>query len=124
MKRIVIIVTILIIILEIISLSLDNKLSDTNLSTKNIEIIADKNEFEKIYKEIYETKNEEVKKSFENIKTKADKVLEEPLCQYEIDEGNRMLDVSRQCKERIETLGFIIKIQEVGKRKKTSRYRR
>lgn len=124
MKRVVIIVTILITILEIISLSLDNKLSDTNLSTKNIEIIADKNEFEKIYKEIYETKNEEVKKSFENIKTKADKVLEEPLCQYEIDEGNRMLDVSRQCKERIETLGFIIKIQEVGKRKKTSRYRR
>ena len=124
MKRVVIIVTILITILEIISLSLDNKLSDTNLSTKNIEIIADKNEFEKIYKEIYETKNEEVKKSFENIKTKADKILEEPLCRYEIDEGNRMLDVSRQCKERIETLGFIIKIQEVGKRKKTSRYRR
>lgn len=124
MKRIVIIVTILIIILEIISLSLDNKLSDTNLSAKNIEIIADRNEFEKIYKEIYENQNEEVKKSFENIKTKADKVLEEPLCQYEIDEGNRMLDVSRQCKERIETLGFIIKIQEVGKRKKTSRYRR
>lgn len=124
MKRVVIIVTILITILEIISLSLDNKLSDTNLSTKNIEIIAGKNEFEKIYKEIYENQNEEVKKSFENIKTKADKVLEEPLCQYEIDEGNRMLDVSRQCKERIETLGFIIKIQEVGKRKKTSRYRR
>ena len=124
MKRIVIIVTILIIILEIISLSLYNKLSDTNLSAKNIEIIADRNEFEKIYKEIYENQNEEVKKSFENIKTKADKVLEEPLCQYEIDEGNRMLDVSRQCKERIETLGFIIKIQEVGKRKKTSRYRR
>lgn len=36
MKRIVIIVTILIIILEIISLSLDNKLSDTNLSAKNM----------------------------------------------------------------------------------------
>lgn len=124
MKRVVIIVTILIIILEIISLSLDNKLSDTNLSTKNIEIIANKNEFEKIYKEIYITKNEEVKKSFDNIKAKADKIIEEPLCQYEIDEGNRMLDVSRQCKERIETLGFIIKIQEVGKRKKTSRYRR
>lgn len=116
MKRLVIVTTILIIILEIISLSLENKLSDTNLNAKNIEIIANKKDFEKIYKEIYEKENKEVKKSFENIKTKADKILEEPLCQYKIDEGNRMLDISRQCKERIETLSFIIKIQEIRER--------
>lgn len=90
------------------------KLSDNSLNTKNIKLIANNNNFENVYNEIYINKNKNVIKSYETIEKRANEILEEPMCEYKIDEGNRMLNVSRKCKETIETLGFIIKIMELN----------
>lgn len=82
------------------------------IEEKDITLVASKNDFKKVYDQIYNKKNQYVVNSYNNIQNRADEIIKEDLCEYKIDEGNRLLDVSRKCKEIIEILGFMINMSE------------
>lgn len=80
---------------------------------KNIDVtlIASQQDFQKIHNQLNK-KNPYVVSSYSAIEKRANEILNEEMCQYKVDEGNRMLDVSRKCKETMEILGFMVKMSE------------
>ena len=120
-KNILIIISLMIIIFSIIIINLKNiEINEKQTSKEEINIeksilIASDEEFKKVYKEIYINKNENYIKNYQNIEKRASEILNEELCEYKIDEGDRLLFVSRQCKEVIENLSFMVKILEIYK---------
>lgn len=114
----IIILTILILAVSVTSsiIYLKNRKMNYTQKETNIEkttLIASNADFEKVYKEIYINKNETYIKNYQNIEQRANEILTEELCVYEIDEGNRLLFVSRKCKEVIENLSFMVKILDI-----------
>ena len=120
-KRILIICIIIISIILALSLFFEFS-ANYDIQKQNVSIIANKDDFLRIKKEIDVNNNEKVIKSYGTIKSRADEIVNEPLCRYEIDEGNRMIEVSRKCKETIEILGFVTKVNEIDNETKNSKY--
>lgn len=117
-KIIVLTMLILIVIVNSSIIYLKNRKMNCAQEQINIEkttLIASDEEFKKVYKEIYINKNENYIKNYQNIEKRASEILNEELCAYKIDEGDRLLFVSRQCKEVIENLSFMVKILEIYK---------
>lgn len=88
---------------------------DKEINIETTTLIADSKDFEKVYKEIYINNNQSYIENYQKIEQRADEILNEALCIYEIDEGNRLLFVSRQCKDVVENLSFMVKILEIRK---------
>ncbi|MBR1540337.1 MAG: heparinase II/III family protein [Clostridia bacterium] len=94
---------------------INNKKNVVEYNTKNIILIASDEQFKQVYNQVFIGKNDKMVKDYKAIEKRANEILEEPLCIHEIDEGNRMLDVSRKCKETSEILGFMIKVLSFDK---------
>lgn len=80
---------------------------------QNINLIAKEEDFQKIYDIVKSNSDTEVISNFNRIKQETSEILNTQLSEYKVDAGGRMLDVSREVKNKIEKLGFMYKIDKI-----------
>ena len=79
---------------------------------RNSNIICNNSKFKELYK--LSKDNNIIKSSIDNLQVQANEILKKELCEYKIDEGGRLLDVSKELKNRVEILCFCAEYLELN----------